>query len=186
MGDFAITLLNPPRSGAGATAPAFDELFNTHYKKVFRAAYRVTGNLQDAEDILQTVFLRLLTGRGQSNNSDNPGGYLCRSAINASIDLLRSRARTQNESLDETQHEAIQDDADKVIQQAELRRHLRTAMLELDAHAAEVFALRYFEEYSNAEIAVLLDTSPNSIAVTLHRARARLQEILGEFEGDNQ
>lgn len=186
MGDFAITLLNPPKSGAGTKSAGFDTLFNAHHRQVFRAAYRVTGNLQDAEDILQSVFLRLLAGRGQSGTSDNPAGYLCRAAINASIDLLRSRARTQTESLNEEEHQALQGAADSDVRQAELRRILRDALLTLDAHAAEVFALRYFEEFSNSEIAVLLDTSPNSIAVTLHRSRAHLQEILGEFEGENQ
>lgn len=186
MGDFAITLLNPPATGAESLNPGFDALFSAHHRQVFRAAYRVTGNLQDAEDILQSVFLRLLAARGQSGAHDNPAAYLCRAAINASIDLLRSRARTQHESLVEEEHFAQQGEPDSIARQEELRQILREAMLTLDAHAAEVFALRYFEEFSNAEIAVLLDSSPNAIAVTLHRARARLQEILGEIEGDDQ
>ncbi|MEQ8953000.1 MAG: sigma-70 family RNA polymerase sigma factor [Gammaproteobacteria bacterium] len=161
--------------------PGFDELFAAHHRKVFRAAYRVTGSTQDAEDILQSVFLRLLQRRdGLEGGGDNPAGYLCRSAINASIDLLRSRARSPGESLIEEMH-ASEDGADDGVRQAEIRKQLRTAMLALEPGTAEVFALRYFEEFSNREIAVLLDTTPNSVAVTLHRARARLQDLLGEF-----
>lgn len=186
MGEFTITLLNPPEASAESQNPGFDALFSAHHRQVFRAAYRVTGNLQDAEDILQSVFLRLLAREGQLSARDNNAAYLCRSAINASIDLLRSRARTQHESLVEEEHMATQGEADSIARQEELRQILRNAMLSLDSHTAEVFALRYFEEFSNAEIAVLLDTSPNTIAVTLHRARAHLQEILGEFEGDDQ
>lgn len=186
MGDYAITLINEPRAGDVRMTPTFDELFSEHHKKVFLAAYRVTGNLQDAEDILQSVFLRLLNRREQPNSGDNPAGYLCKAAINASIDLLRSRSRAQTESLDEQIHPSTQGAADGDVRQAELRRHLRIALLSLEQRAAEVFALRFFEDFSNTEIAVLLDTSPNSIAVTLHRARTHLQEIFGELEGENR
>jgi RNA polymerase sigma-70 factor, ECF subfamily len=185
MGDLAITLLDPTESAATRPVPDIDALFNAHHRQIFRAAYRVTGSLQDAEDILQTVFLRLLAAREASAVGDNPTAYLCRTAINASIDLLRVRNRTQHESLTEDEHPATQGHAETMARQAELQQLLRDAMLRLDGQAAEVFALRHFADFSNAQIAAMLDASPNSIGVTLHRARIRLQEILGEFEGDN-
>lgn len=60
MGDHAITLTNEPRAGEAGQAASFDELYNKHHRKVLLAAYRVTGSMQDAEDVLQAVFLRLL------------------------------------------------------------------------------------------------------------------------------
>ena len=186
MGDHAITLLNEPRSGADRMTPTFDELFSEHHDKVLLAAYRVTGNMQDAEDVLQSVFLRLLKRREPQTYGSSSAAYLRRAAINASIDLLRSKYHTHSVSLIEEIHSATQGAADSDVRQAELRRHLREALLSLEHHAAEVFALRFLEDFSNAEIAVLLDTTPNTVAVTLHRARTRLQEILGELEGDNR
>jgi len=146
----------------------------------------VTGNLQDAEDILQSVFLRLLNRGDQAVFADSSAAYLCKAAINAGIDLLRNRNRVQTESFNEEIYPSSLGAADSEAHQAEQRSRLRTALLSLDKRAAEVFALRIFEEFSNAEIADLLDTSNNSVAVTFHRARTQLQEILGELEGENQ
>jgi len=185
MGDHAITLINEPQSGEAARALTFDELFNAHQKKVFLAAYRVSGNIQDAEDVLQAVFLRLLNRSQQPDDRDSSPAYLCRAAINGSLDLLRSRARVQTESLDEQIFPSTVGAAESETRQAEQRRHLRKAIQSLDARAAEVFVLRVFEDFSNAEIAVVLETSSNNVAVIYHKARTQLQEILGELEGDN-
>jgi len=186
MGDHAITLMKEPGSGAVGMTPTFDELFNEHHEKVLLAAYRVTGNLQDAEDILQSVFLRLLNRREQAVSADSTAAYLCKTAINASLDLLRSKKIRQTETLIEEFHPSTHGAADSELLQAEQRRHLRIALLALDRRSAEIFALRIFEDFNNVQIAAVLDTSPNSIAVTLHRARERLQQVLGELAGENR
>lgn len=185
MGEHAITLINEPQSDEVGQAPTFDELFNAHHKKVFLAAYRVTGNIQDAEDVLQAVFLRLLKRSEQPDYRDSSSAYLCRAAINGSLDLLRSRSRVQIESLDEQIFPSTMGAADSETRQAEQRLHLRKAMQSLDHRAAEVFVLRVFEDFSNAEIAVVLEITSNNVAVIYHKARTQLQEILGELEGEN-
>lgn len=186
MGDTAITLKNEPGNGQARKTPSFDELFNTHQEKVMLAAFRVTGSMQDAEDVLQTVFLRLLNRQDQALSADNVGAYLCKSAINASLDLLRSRRRAPSETLNEELLPSTHGAADSDALQAEQRRHLRTALLGLDQRGAEVFALRMFEDFSNGDIAKVMDTSPNSVAVAFHKARAQLQHTLGELEGDDR
>lgn len=186
MGDHAITLLKDTGPGPNQMTPGFDELFSEHHQKVLMSAYRVTGNLADAEDALQSVFLRLLKNRQQLTGSDDPGRYLCRSAINAAIDLLRARKRAPTETLVEETQQSETGAADSEARQREQRKLLRKALLSLEQHAAEVFALRYFEDYSNAQIAELLDITPNSVGVTLHRARAQLQELLGELSGEDR
>ena len=169
-----------------------DDLFREHHKMVYLAAYRISGKTQDAEDVLQTVFLRLLK-RAEPfiNIGDDPCRYLCRAAINASFDISRSKNRAQMVYLDEKQHNleiseelsTSDNSADKDVRQAENQKQLRAALLQLNSRAAEIFVLRYFEEFSNAEIAELMQTSATSIGVELHRARSRLRELLSEFGG---
>jgi RNA polymerase sigma-70 factor (ECF subfamily) len=186
MGDYAITLNNEPRINQAGKTPTFDELFNAHQEKVLLAAYRVTGNLHDSEDILQSVFLRQLDRRDQALSADSTGAYLCKSAVNASLDLLRSRRRAPSEILNEELLPSTRGAADGDVRQSEQRLLLRTALLDLDQRAAEVFALRMFENFSNSQIAVVLGISANGVAVAFHKARAQLQQTLGELEGDNR
>ena len=73
-----------------------ETLFRAHHDRVFRAAHRITGSSADAEDVLQTVFLRLVRGGATYDLSANPEAYLSRAAINASLDLMRSRGRARS------------------------------------------------------------------------------------------
>ena len=77
------------------TAPVepfgLERVFREHQGRVFRAAYRITGNVHDAEDVLQTVFLRLARQGEGFAALDNPASYLYRAAINAALDVLRGR-----------------------------------------------------------------------------------------------
>ena len=84
-----------PVSAAAATIPlaessdSLSRLFAEHHRRVLIAAYRITGSMADAEDVTQTVFLRL--GNGEGFPVTNAGSYLYRAAINGALDLLRKR-----------------------------------------------------------------------------------------------
>ena len=186
MGDHAITLINEPDSGPASSTLTFDDLYNEHHRKVLLAAYRVTGNIQDAEDVLQAVFLRLLRRGKQPEYRESSSAYLCKAAINGSLDLLRSKSRVQAEVLNEEVIPSPLGAAESETRQAEQRKQLRQALQTLDQRAAEVFALRVFEDFSNAEIAVVLDITSNNVAVIYHKAREKLQKILGELEEETQ
>ena len=82
-------------------------LFRQHSDRVFRTAHRVTGSAADAEDVLQTVFLRLARGAESPSTLENPEGYFARAAINASLDLLRSRKRSKAVSFDDVETGAV-------------------------------------------------------------------------------
>src|SRR3954469_25698812 len=64
-----------------------EQLFWAHHERVLRAAYRVTGNMVDAEDVAQTVFIRLVGAK----EIVNPESYLYRAAINGALDVIRKR-----------------------------------------------------------------------------------------------
>ena len=160
-------------------------LFRDYHKTIFRIAYRITGSASDAEDVLQTIFLRLTPNQARRDFLPNAGGYLYRAAVNASLDLLRSRTRANSVSLDviDFNKEAklsIQSPEDNFAD-VELRELIRHAVAKLEGRAATAFALRYFEGCDNARIAQILGTSQMVVAVTLHRARTRLRKEIGNY-----
>ncbi|HIG44140.1 MAG: ATP-binding cassette domain-containing protein [bacterium] len=93
MGDQAITLPDEHTFTTTRGMPLLEVLYREHHERVFLAAYRVSGSIQDAEDVLQSVFLRLLKQSRNQNLGSAPERYLCRAAINSSLDVLRARRR---------------------------------------------------------------------------------------------
>src|SRR3989449_11527461 len=81
-------------------------LFREHHDRVFRTAHRVTGSAADAEDVLQTVFLRVARGQESIGFAEKPQAYFARAAINASLDLLRSRKRSRAVGIDDVENRA--------------------------------------------------------------------------------
>ena len=150
---------------------ALDAMYREHHTMVFRTAYRVTGNAADAEDILQTVFLRMVRRDDAADPIERPENYLRRAAVHASLDLVR--ARRDPAAVDLERLPAIPDAGD-------LREVLRQAISELPTRSAEIFTLRFFEGLTNPEIAKALGISSITVAVTLHRARRILQKTLGK------
>jgi RNA polymerase sigma-70 factor, ECF subfamily len=158
------------------TIPTELELtFREHHGLVFRTAYRITGNAADAEDVLQTVFLRLARRAGNAEMLDNQESYLRRAAINAALDVIRSR---QAERTVELTMDLPVDDT------PELRRVLARALAQLPSRSAEVFTLRFLEGFTNPEIAKMLGISQVLVAVIVHRTRQQLRKELGRYSGD--
>ncbi len=160
-----------------------EQIFNEHRTRVFRAAYRITGNATDAEDVLQTVFLRLAR-RDDPGAVSNLESYLYRAAINAALDLLRSRKVANRVALDEVAPTLADESSflPGAARSAELRQWLRQAIAKLSPRHAEMFLLRYIEGFDNREIAAMLNTSQAVIAVTLHRVRGQLKKDFRTFD----
>src|SRR5271168_4652610 len=95
------TLLSVLEEPAIAIPDELEQAFQAHNGLVFRTAYRITGNAGDAEDVLQTVFLRMLRRGRSADPLENPESYLRRAAINAALDVIRSRQADQTVPLPE-------------------------------------------------------------------------------------
>jgi RNA polymerase sigma-70 factor (ECF subfamily) len=151
-----------------------DRLYRAHSDAVYRSAWRLLGRAEDAEDVLQTVFLRFLRRDASLGWVSEPEFYLRRSAVNTALDLIRSRKRSSapKVSLEELPRDPASNS------QEELRQSLREALASLDPRWAEIFALRYIEGFGNKEIAEQLDMSQAMVAVTLFRCRQKLQKEL--------
>jgi len=147
----------------------FAELYERHYEAVFRAALRVTGNPADAEDVLQTVFLRVLASGGETEAASLPAAYFRRAAVNAAVDLLRRRAVHAESVYDDlAPHAAVQPPS-------LLKERLRRAIATLESEDATLFLLRHVEGLSIEELAGMFQLEKNNVAVRLHRIRHRLQ-----------
>jgi RNA polymerase sigma-70 factor (ECF subfamily) len=169
--------------GENAGLESLAALFREHYKGMFRVAYRITGSDSDAEDVLQTVFVRLTPGWSDRDLSPNPRAFLYRAAINASLDIVRRRNRVNAVPLEVVDFEQSSNEASPAddLADAELRELVRQAVAKLEGRAAAAFALRYYEGYDNLRIAEILGTSQMVVAVTLHRARTRLRKEIGSY-----
>jgi RNA polymerase sigma-70 factor (ECF subfamily) len=164
-----------------------EKVFLDHHVQVFRAAYRITGNASDAEDVLQTVFLRLLRQERGEGLSESPASYLHRAAVNAALDLARHRRTWKTTPIEEAAPHLVTDDSggpDRKREERETRDRIRAALADMSPKMAEIFVLRYFEGYDNHEIARLLRTSRSTVAVLLHRARGRLKKQIPSFLGE--
>lgn len=168
---------NPTQPGGPGQLPAWGELFEQHHSRILRIAFRITGNSTDAEDVLQTVFLRLVRREDDVDLSGGAASYLYRAAVNAALDLLRARKRSRAVDLADVEAELSgprSENPEHEHRRRELASWLRTAVSGLSPRAAEIFSLRYFEGYGNREIAEMLATSQTAVAVILHRTRHRL------------
>jgi RNA polymerase sigma-70 factor (ECF subfamily) len=147
----------------------FAELFERHYEAVFRAALRVAGNPADAEDVLQTVFLRVVSRSEADEIRTRPVAYFRRAAVNAAVDLLRRRAMHAETSYDDEAHDPAVEPA------LLLKEQLRRAVATLPNEDATLFLLRHVEGLSIDELAASFRLEKNNVSVRLHRIRLRLQ-----------
>jgi RNA polymerase sigma-70 factor (ECF subfamily) len=163
---------------------AFRVLMERHGRAVHRLAFRMTGNEQDAEDVVQESFLRAFRNLDHFEARARFGSWLYRIAANCSYDLLRARARR----LARTEADALEDlDAalpsgdpgpDRVVAGAEVRRRVRAAMSRMSALERSAFTLRHLEGMSIAEIAQALDLQGEAAKQSVFRAVRKVREAL--------
>jgi RNA polymerase sigma-70 factor (ECF subfamily) len=180
------TVMAAPVEAGTPAAPDLERIFREHHGMVFRAAYRVTGNANDAEDVLQTVFLRMIKRDPAAEPVGNMASFLHRSAVNAALDLVRTRQNIRNIPLDELEPvlaEPAHRSPERAQASTEIRDWLRGALARLNPRIAQMFTLRFFEGVDNPEIARILNTTPGTVAVTLSRTRDRLEKEFQAYLG---
>jgi RNA polymerase sigma-70 factor (ECF subfamily) len=175
----AVTVSKP---GGKTIRPDFEEIYQEYAPMVYRTAKGVLGNSQDAEDVLQTIFLRLLRRDLPPDLKQNPRAYLYRAAVNLSLDTIEARRR--HVLTDQADRLGVSAPADNSHPEEELHKRLYEAIAQLGPEAAEILILRYVHNTSDAEIAKMLGTSRGVIAVRLFRSRARLKKLLGSPLGE--
>src|ERR1041384_2140201 len=143
----------------GEPFPAeFEDLFEEHYQLVYCTAYGVLGRVEDAEDVVQTIFLKLLQReRPYDFLQPNPRGYLYRAAVNQALTVVQARQKRERMQVGEEFAPAVP--ARASMQAEELHRKLYEAIAQLNRKTASILILRYLHDYSDKDIAKLLGTS---------------------------
>jgi RNA polymerase sigma factor (sigma-70 family) len=162
----------------GRLTAELEKAFRDHHSMVLRTAFGVTGSREDAQDVLQTVFLRLVSRALPPDLERNPKAYLYRAAVNVSLSLLRQRKRRPSMQLSEQIEIPVAPSDSGMLE--ERHRLLYDALAEMDAPSAEILILRHVHGMSIPEIAALLGKSRSLIAVRLFRSRARLKKMVLE------
>jgi RNA polymerase sigma-70 factor (ECF subfamily) len=161
---------------------AFEELYQTHAGKLFSVACRILGNPNDAEDVLQEIFLsahRKLDGfRGESAL----GTWLYRLATNHCLDYLRSRGARMNQVT-----EALDDDlaaargsSQGLAEQTVTKMDLERALARLPDGCRAAFVLHDVEGLEHREVAEALGIAEGTSKSQVHKARQRLRALLAE------
>src|SRR5439155_18897028 len=160
-----------------------EKLYREKKQKIYRAAYGVTGNRQDAKDALQNVFLRLIERPPSSDFKKDPEGYLCRTGINEarSIGRRQERQKLADEvvnDLDIPLTAAVWGGDGDTEHLEDLDRRLRLARVQLDPYLAALVTLHYDLKFKAAVIAKICRRTRPAIFMSLRRARRELENLM--------
>ena len=159
---------------------AFRVLVEQHSRTVFRRAYRMTANEQDAEDTVQETFLRAYRQIRHFDARSKFSTWICRIAVNCSLDLLRARRRRQ-ESEDLINRDGPAPDQpspERLTFSRQVQQKVTAALAELSPAERAAFVLRHFEGVSLGEIAGVLGHSNGAARHCVFRAVQKLRRAL--------
>jgi len=173
------------RAVAGDT-DAYRALVERHSRPLFRLAYRMTGNEQDAEDVVQESFLRAWRRLDEFESRAAFGTWIYRIAANCALDTLRARQR-QGERQEESglagadfllSVPSADPQPDRIAQSAQTARRMNEAMAGLSDTERAAFVMRHFEERSIEEIGRTLGVKENAAKQSIFRAVRKLRRAL--------
>ena len=149
-----------------------EQVFRQYGDMVYRLAFARLRSRADADDVLQEVFLRYLRAAPACHDEDHRKAWLLRTTINCCHTLAGSAWRRHTAALPDT-----------VVAAPTEPSGVYEAVMSLPANYRTVVHLYYYEDYAVAEIAALMGRKEATVKTWLHRARARLRDLLkGEFD----
>ncbi len=168
----------------GVDKDKLEELYLTYRKELFYVAYQILKNYHDAEDVLQSAFVKMskhLEKIGEIK-CNKTRAYLVIIVRNLSFDRFVEKKRTvptdfSDESMDVPDSNSSLED---YVLNLERGKGLAEALSKIRTGYADIITLKYYYQYSNAEIAELINMSVDNVGVKLHRAKAALRKILSE------
>ncbi len=172
-------------TGDVALMPSWEELVAEHADRVYRLAYRLSGNQHDAEDLTQETFIRVF----RSLSSYKPGtfeGWLHRITTNLFLDMVRRRSKIRMEALPEDYDRVPGDtpDPQQIYADANLDPVLQAALDELAPEFRAAVVLCDIEGLSYEEIATTLDVKMGTVRSRIHRGRQSIRDYLVAHRDD--
>ncbi len=169
-----------PSDQAAWVAPSWDDIVRQHADRVYRLAYRLSGNRSDAEDLTQETFVRVF----RSLADYTPGtfeGWLHRITTNLFLDMVRRRQKIRFDALAEDASERLASDEpgpERAYEQNNLDPEIQRALDALPADFRAAVVLCDLEGLSYEEIALTLDIKVGTVRSRIHRGRVLLREAL--------
>jgi RNA polymerase sigma-70 factor (ECF subfamily) len=173
------------RARAG-DADAFRVLVERHSNPLFRLAFRMTGNEQDAEDVVQETLLRAYRRLAKFDERASFRTWLYRITVNCSLDLVRARKRRSEQSgaanpeMDDPLESltATAPTPDRMAMSEEARSRIAEAMEELSVSEKTAFVLRHYEGMCIDEVSRVLGCRPGAARHSVFRAVQKLRRAL--------
>lgn len=153
---------------------AFATLFDRHHHRLFLYCLKIVGDDQQAEDLMQEAWERVIKLRLKPQRIDNPAGFLVTVTRNLCFNHIKQKRRRTflNTFLDRAETAVTARD------QADMSEHMQFALARLNVEYREVLVLHAYCDYDYEEIAVMLDMNVTAIRMRASRARAQLRTIL--------
>ena len=155
---------------------AFAAVVRQYSEQLYWKVRNIVQNHDDANDVLQNVFLKAWNNLGDFRQKSKISTWLYRIAINESLDFLRRQHKQQSVSADDDVSVAAKLLADDYFDGDELQAQLQEAISRLPDVQRTVFTLRYYDEMKYADMSKLLNTSEGALKASYHLAVKKLTE----------
>jgi RNA polymerase sigma-70 factor, ECF subfamily len=161
-------------------ADAFEELYRQHAGRLYNLTYRMAGSEQEAEDLLQEVFLHAYRKLGSFRGDSSLGTWLYRLGMNQCLDYLRGRQVKMSHATDSLDEEGAAEPAAPMplTPVAVHRMDLERAIGKLPEGCRAAFLLHDVEGFEHHEVATLLGVSEGTSKSQVHKARMKLRALL--------
>lgn len=155
----------------------FKEKYMPFHLRMYRTAYRILSNQDDAEDMVQEAYIRLWNKRHELNYIENIESYCVVLIRNLSLDLLKYKSRHLTQSIEESILKDSYAEADDLESEDDVK-YLASLIERLPLQQKKVIELRHIENYSLEEIEDTLNLSSINVRVLLSRGRKKLRELI--------
>lgn len=176
-----------PADESADTAPEvvdFDSIVEEHSSFVYNVAYRMMGNIEDAEDVVQDAFISAYRAFGRFRGESRVTTWLYRITTNAALMKLRKTklARTLNQTgVEDIEIADWSNTPERGAANSELKAKLKEGIDQLEPDLRAVVVLRDVEGLTNQEAAEILDISVSALKSRLHRSRVLLRKYLSDY-----
>jgi RNA polymerase sigma-70 factor (ECF subfamily) len=161
-------------------ATAFEELYRQHAGRLYNLVFRMSGSAQEADDLLQEVFLHAHRKLGSFRGDSSLGTWLYRLGMNHCLDYLRGRQSRMGRATDSLEDEGMPEPVAPapVVPTAISRMDLERAIAQLPAGCRAAFLLHDVEGFDHREVAAILGVSEGTSKSQVHKARMKLRAML--------